>query len=374
MEPIFQLTPSHASPIAAYGEGPRNPVVGFLIKLGFLMLGLGIVASPLLAIFFVPLPVPEQTVLLGFSGKMTGVSDALPEIWRASLREAKTPIVVGATWKTDHAVAFAIVPRFQKTTAAWREDVGVFSLIADEALTKTMNHRLSAFPGALLAVGRGHGYVKLLSPTDERASLQGEIIGRTVVLEEKVKTTPKELPGGDVSLDLEALPTAWGAAQAALEQGHGWKIEEKPESLGLTLDENGIQSAEFRYQGEVPVGVAQTMLASFGIFDVKREELPDGTLMDELVLPETALASSTHEWTSPTGELIQLADNRLLIESSSTTQSQRPVIETCGEQTLAYFSRQATLRAIASAGQSWVWPFGPVRVGITRDALQICVD
>lgn len=375
MDTHIQTSTPQGSPILAYGEarGPRMGRRTRLVLIGLTMIVL-IVGIPVVFLTS-SLPFPERLSVLAAVRGGTALPEGFPRVWRETAAKSRLPLLLGLAWSNDRWEPFVVAFRFGARAGAHVVSKGVFIVQSDQPLTLASRARPFEIFRKMMPLTRYGVFVTFFAylPSDESPiAISGPIEGN--VWRTSVRLDPhetRELPAGDVAVDVSSLPEAWPFIRGALsDTGLQLNEDERPSVFSWTQATSALPLVVLRYDAPLSTSTLLSVAAATGKYDVARIQLPDGTLAEDLRLPIQLFAStSTNEWGVVTGTTIRMDRTSIAIQGEVPLPS--PTGACDAGRTVMRLSR----RAIAPILQRLSLPLEPradVTIGEKDGNMRIC--
>lgn len=342
MEPEIHSNLPASSPIIAYGEarGPNlRPKLLALIA-GSLVVGLIGVGIWMFARMPIAFPNDSPLVLVVHGG--TELPESLPTLWRDAARQSPLPVLVGLSRTENGFEPFVLLPRWRQLPAANNSIKGVTRIVSNVPLPLAENIHAVDLASLFLQLFRHPAYavVNATGKISDR-TMSGSLDGTTWHTETAIATSAtQDLPDGDMSVDLTALPDAWSAIDDALARS-GFVLEagDAPSALGWTMTTGSTPTLALRYDNGLASSTLLAIAAATGVYDEHPYTLSDGTVTKELGLPFYAIQATDTPNASGTAPL-HLEGTTLYIGNRTETVHVEPI---CRDgRPIMRFSKTAT--------------------------------
>jgi hypothetical protein len=186
---------------------------------------------------------------------------------------------------------------------------------SDGPLELSPTRKLRELLALLMRRGRNDAYLVLDASALNLGGgqmLSGPITNGVWRTDQKIDAvSATDLPEGDVSINLRALPEAWPAIKSVFgETGLMSLPSEAPSAIAWRVSSDAPLSMELRFESGVPSSTRAHFAAATGVYSIRRTTLPDKNVIEELDLPLDPTASTT-VGTEPTNTY------RLIVTTSS---------------------------------------------------------
>ncbi|MFZ2804724.1 MAG: hypothetical protein WA001_05950 [Patescibacteria group bacterium] len=345
MEPEIRADLPASSPIVAYGETRHPGGKKFLAILAgsFVLVLIGLVAWVTLGW---KISFPKNVILVAAVNGNTELPMGMPEVWQ-NATHVRHPVLLGLVETGSSTVPFTLGLSSDGSAGTNYASLWPFVLSSNSPLR--LDGTLTVRDLLLTLSHLGHHEAYLTLDTRQlfggNQLISGPLDGTTWQTDATFATTDShQLPPGDISINLDALPDAWPSIRDALQQSlPTLALDERPAAISWSA--SGSSTNVVAQFDETPS--TSTLLAfasTAGIYDATAFDLPDGTGAEELEPPLQLLnTSGTQSFTSTSGTALSFDNDTIRLGDVSMTEGEQP---TCTSAPALFSIDQAAFDAL----------------------------
>ena len=292
METTAPNLPS-GSPIIGYGEASRKISGRFVGAIIGLLLVASLVGGLCYALFFATIHLPDQTIAYAVISGGTELPKEMPRVWREAALHTTNPIVLGLAQTSSTITPYVISPRINQTFGVFSRKENIFQIESDAELsTSNIITKSASLSWDILRSVGAQAYIHVFP---------SELFGETLP-SFSGRLSKNHFRISDVDLQNESLENAtisasindanWPVVQAILETtSFGLALDERPSSFSWNSS-SGTEMLRLTYKDQVPESVRRTVFQYVGTTSSTSFKLPDGTIAEELEIPQNSTLNS----------------------------------------------------------------------------------